>query len=56
MRVKIAKAQGQRVPYMLVIGDKEVENGEVAVRERHEGDLGSMKLEYFANIIEEAQV
>ncbi|MEI3376717.1 MAG: threonine--tRNA ligase [Coriobacteriales bacterium] len=56
MRVKIAKAQGQRVPYMLVIGDKEVENGEVAVRERHEGDLGSMKLEYFAKIIEEAQV
>ncbi len=56
MRVKIAKAQGQRVPYMLVIGDKEVENGEVAVRERHEGDLGSMKLEYFTKIIEEAQV
>ena len=56
MRVKIAKAQGQRVPYMLVIGDKEVENDEVAVRERHEGDLGSMKLEYFTKIIEEAQV
>ena len=56
MRVKIAKAQGQRVPYMLVIGDKEVENGEVAVRERHEGDLGSMKLEYFTKLIEEAQV
>lgn len=56
MRVKIAKAQGQRVPYMLVIGDKEVENGEVAVRERHEGDLGSMKLEYFIKLIEEAQV
>ena len=56
MRVKIAKAQGQKVPYMLVVGDKEVENGEVAVRERHEGDLGSMKLEDFAKIIEDAQV
>lgn len=56
MRVKIAKAQGQRVPYMLVIGDKEVENGEVSVRERHEGDLGSMKLDYFLKTIEEAQV
>ncbi len=56
MRVKIAKAQGQKVPYMLVVGDKEIENGEVAVRERHEGDLGSMKLEDFAKIIEDAQV
>ena len=56
MRVKIAKAQQQKVPYMLVVGDKEIENGEVSVRERHEGDLGSMKLEEFAKIIEEAQV
>ena len=56
MRVKIAKAQQQKVPYMLVVGDKEIENGEVSVRERHEGDLGSMKLEDFAAIIEKAQV
>ena len=56
MRVKIAKAQQQKVPYMLVIGDKEIANGEVSVRERHEGDLGSMKLDDFAAIIEEAQV
>ena len=56
MRVKIAKAQQQKVPYMLVIGDKEIANGEVSVRERHEGDLGSMPLDDFARIIEEAQV
>lgn len=56
MRVKIAKAQQQKVPYMLVVGDKEIENGEVSVRERHEGDLGSMKLDEFAAIIEKAQV
>ena len=56
MRVKIAKAQQQKIPYMLVIGDKEIANGEVSVRERHEGDLGSMKLDDFAAIIEEAQV
>ena len=56
MRVKIAKAQQQKVPYMLVIGDKEIANGEVSVRERHEGDLGPMKLDDFAAIIKEAQV
>lgn len=56
MRVKIAKAQQQKIPYMLVIGDKEIENGEVSVRDRHEGDLGSMSLEKFSKIIEEAQV
>ncbi len=56
MRVKIAKAQHQQIPYMLVIGDKEVANGEVSVRERHEGDLGSMKLEDFTKIIADAQV
>ncbi len=56
MRVKIAKAQQQKIPYMLVVGDKEIENGEVSVRERHEGDKGSMKIEDFAKLIEEAQV
>ena len=56
MRVKIAKAQQQKVPYMLVLGDKEVEAGEVAVRERHEGDLGAMGVEAFADILRKAQV
>ncbi len=56
MRVKIAKAQQQKIPYMLVVGDAEMKNGEVAVRERHEGDLGSMKLEDFVEIIKKAQV
>ena len=56
MRVKIAKAQQQKIPYMLVLGDKEVEAGEVAVRERHEGDLGAMSVEAFADILRKAQV
>lgn len=56
MRVKIAKAQQQKVPYMLVLGDKEIENGEVSVRERHEGDLGTMAVSDFAAILEDAQV
>ena len=45
MRVKIAKAQSQKIPYMVVMGDKEVENGTVSVRDRHEGDLGSWPVE-----------
>ncbi len=47
MRVKIAKAQEQKVPYMLVLGDKEAEADVVAVRERTEGDIGQMSLEEF---------
>ncbi len=56
MRVKIAKAQQQKIPYMLVLGDQEIANGQVAVRERHEGDLGSMDVEEICKIIKEAQV
>lgn len=40
MRVKIAKAQAEKIPYMGVIGDKELEQGGVSIRERHKGDLG----------------
>ncbi|MHB9004146.1 MAG: threonine--tRNA ligase [Coriobacteriia bacterium] len=47
MRVKIAKAQGQKVPYMLVVGDKEAEAGSVGVRERTQGDIGAMALDEF---------
>lgn len=44
---KIREAQMQKVPYMLVVGDKEVEIGAVAVRDRKEGDRGVMKFEDF---------
>lgn len=44
---KIREAQMQKTPYMLIIGDKEVENGVVAVRARKEGDLGTMPLDDF---------
>lgn len=54
MRVKIAKAQSQKVPYMIVIGDKEIENGTVSVRDRHEGDLGSWPVEQLLEKIREA--
>ena len=41
---KIREAQLQKTPYMLVVGDKEVENGTVSDRHRGEGDIGSMEL------------
>jgi threonyl-tRNA synthetase len=49
MRVKIAKAQQQKVPYMLVVGDKEIEADTVGVRERLAGDIGAMGIEEFAS-------
>lgn len=39
---KIREAQGQKIPYMLVVGDKEIEQNGVAVRHRSQGDLGVM--------------
>ena len=50
---KIREAQMMKSPYMLVIGDKEAENGTVAVRSRKEGDLGTMTAEAFAAKLEE---
>ncbi|MDD4334362.1 MAG: threonine--tRNA ligase [Desulfotomaculaceae bacterium] len=46
---KIREAQAQKIPYMLVVGDKEAEQGAVAVRHRSEGDLGAMPLAEFEN-------
>ena len=47
MGYKIREAQVDKVPYMLVIGDKEAEQGVVSVRHRKDGDLGTMTLEAF---------
>lgn len=48
---KIRTAQLERIPYMLVIGGKEVETDSVSVRSREEGDLGSMSIQQFLEII-----
>ena len=48
---KIREAQVQKVPYMLVIGDKEAESDTVAVRSRKDGDLGAMPLADFLSKI-----
>jgi len=50
---KIREAQLQKVPYMLIIGDKEVEANAVGVRSRKDGDIGQMNFEDFAKKIEE---
>src|SRR6266571_1766865 len=47
---KIRDAQLQKVPFMLVLGDREVEEGKVAVRERSKGDTGAMSLVEFVEM------
>jgi threonyl-tRNA synthetase len=47
---KIRGAQLQKIPYMLVIGDREAAEGTVAVRHRADGDLGSRSVEEFAQL------
>ena len=50
---KIRDAQLQKIPYMLILGDKEFEDGQVAVRDRRQGDLGAVSLEEFIAKIDE---
>ncbi|NLG89384.1 MAG: threonine--tRNA ligase [Clostridiaceae bacterium] len=46
---KIREAQLAKIPYMLVIGEREMQNGQLAVRSRKEGDLGAMDTDGFIN-------
>jgi threonyl-tRNA synthetase len=48
---KIRDNELRRIPYMLIVGEKEAENGEVSVRKQGEGDKGSMKITTFAEEI-----
>ena len=50
---KIREAQLEKVPYMLVVGQKEIENNEVGVRSRADGDVGAIKLQEFVNKVSE---
>ena len=50
---KIREAQLQKVPYMLVLGDKEVQAGTASVRSRSDGDIGAMTVEDFKKKIKE---
>ena len=46
---KIREAQLHKIPFMLVVGDKEIETNTVGVRSRSDGDIGAMSLEDFVN-------
>ena len=48
---KIREAQMEKIPYMLVVGDRDVEGGTVAVRHRADGDLGTMTRSEFAALL-----
>jgi threonyl-tRNA synthetase len=48
---KIREAQGQKIPYMIIVGDKDMENGTISVRHRAGEDLGALKYEEFEKII-----
>ncbi len=50
---KIREARLQKLPYWLIVGDKEVENGDVSVSHRGEGDIGSMELTAFLSRLQE---
>ena len=50
---KIREAQLEKIPYMLIIGDKEVENNTIGIRSRKDGDIGEMKLDEFISKIKE---
>ena len=50
---KIREAQLEKVPYMLVVGDKEVENQSIGVRSRKDGDIGTMSIDKFTEKIQE---
>ena len=50
---KIREAQMEKVPYMLVLGDKECEEGTVAVRSRKNGDMGAMPVQDFLAMLTE---
>lgn len=49
---KIRESELNKVPFMLIVGEKEAENNEISVRQRGEGDLGSMSVEKFAALVQ----
>ncbi len=53
---KIRAARLERVPYMLIVGEKEVENNSVSVRKRDDGDLGNMPINKLLEILREEEI
>ncbi len=50
---KIRDNELKRIPYLLIVGEKEQENGQISVRKQGAGDMGAMSVEDFANIVNE---
>ena len=50
---KIREAQLHKIPYMVVIGDKEHETGNISVRHRKKGDMGSMSVDDFIKLVKQ---
>jgi len=50
---KIRDSQLQKIPYMVILGDKEMESGKVSVRQRSKGDLGSRSLQEFIDELQQ---
>ena len=50
---KLREAQLEKVPYMLVVGDKDIENNTVSVRSKKEGDKGAMAIDEFIKAVKE---
>ena len=48
---KIREAQLDKIPYMVVVGDRDIENGTVSPRHRADGDLGAMSMDEFTAIL-----
>lgn len=51
---KIREAEMKKIPFMLIVGEKEAENNEVSVRQRSEGDKGSMGVDAFSTLVNKA--
>lgn len=52
INLKIRRGQLEKIPFMVVIGDKEVENGTLSVRNRFDGDMGAFSFEKFLELIQ----
>ena len=50
---KIRDAQLEKVPYMVVVGDRDIENNTVSPRHRADGDLGAMSMDAFTALLKE---
>jgi threonyl-tRNA synthetase len=51
---KIREAEMNKIPYMLILGEQEENDGTISVRKHSEGDLGTMTIDAFGNMITEA--